>query len=81
MTVPEIIPILLEDKDFYENTGGGVTLSGGECLMQAGFRMELLRELKSNNINTAVETCGFVSRKSIDKVMPYRECTISHGIG
>ncbi len=73
MTVDELLPILLEDKDFYSNSGGGVTLSGGECLMQADFCAELLKALKKNGINTAVDTCGFVSKTNIDKVMPYTD--------
>lgn len=73
MSVEELIPILLEDKDFYENTGGGVTLSGGECLMQADFCAELLKSLKENNIHTAVDTCGMVSTQTLDKVIPYTD--------
>ena len=73
MSVSELMPILLEDRDFYENSGGGVTLSGGECLMQAEFCAELLKKLKENNIHTAVDTCGFVSKEAFDKVMPYTD--------
>ena len=69
----ELIPILLEDKDFYDNSGGGVTLSGGECLIQADFCAELLKQLKENGIHTAVDTCGFVPRENIDKVIPYTD--------
>lgn len=64
MTIDELMPLLLEDKDFYTTSGGGVTLSGGECLMQADFCAELLKKLKSENINTAVDTCG-LDRKSV----------------
>ncbi len=73
MSVDELLPILLEDRAFYENSGGGVTLSGGECLCQADFCAELLKRLKENGIHTAVDTCGFVPRESIDKVMPYTD--------
>ncbi len=73
MSVDELLPILLEDKSFYNNTGGGVTLSGGECLCHADFCAELLKLLKQENINTAVDTCGFVSRDAIDKVIPYTD--------
>ena len=73
MTVDELLPILLEDKDFYETSGGGVTLSGGECLCQADFCAELLKELKEAGINTAVDTCGYVPKESIDKVLPYTD--------
>ncbi len=73
VTVEELLPILLEDKDFYESSGGGVTLSGGECLMQADFCAELLKRLKENDINTAVDTCGFVSMETLDKVIPFTD--------
>ncbi len=73
ITVQELLPRLLEDKEFYENSGGGVTLSGGECLLQADFCRELLCTLKENGIQTAVDTCGFVSRDAFDKVIPYTD--------
>lgn len=73
MTVDELLPILLEDRAFYDNSGGGVTLSGGECLCQADFCAELLKRLKENGIHTAVDTCGFVPRESIDKVLAYTD--------
>ena len=69
----ELLKILLEDKDFYDTTGGGVTLSGGECLMQADFCREILKLLKDNGISTAVDTSGFVSRKEFEKVIPYTD--------
>ena len=71
--VEELLPILLEDKDFYKTSGGGVTLSGGECLVQADFCAELLKRLKENEIHTAVDTCGFVPRTALDKVIPYTD--------
>lgn len=73
MSVEELISILLEDKDFYENSDGGVTLSGGECLIQADFCAELLKVLKESDIRTAVDTCGFVSKEALDKVMPFTD--------
>ena len=73
MTVEELIPILLKDKDFYDNSGGGVTLSGGECLMHVDFCADLLKQLKEHNIHTAVDTCGMVSKQNFDKVIPYTD--------
>lgn len=73
MTAADLLPRLLEDRIFYETSGGGVTLSGGECLCQADFCRELLKALKDEGINTAVDTCGFVSRESLDKVIPYTD--------
>lgn len=73
VTVDALLPELLADRDFYETSGGGVTLSGGECLAQADFCTELLKALKEENIHTAVDTCGFVKREAIDKVLPYTD--------
>ena len=73
VSVSDILPIFLEDKDFYETSGGGVTLSGGECLCQPDFCAELLEKLKMEGINTAVDTCGFVPREAIDKVLPFTD--------
>ena len=73
MTVEELMPILLEDKAFYDNSGGGITLSGGECLCQPDFCAALLKTAKENGLNTAVDTCGFVPRAAIDKVMPFTD--------
>lgn len=72
-TVDELLPVLTEDKAFYENSGGGVTLSGGECLVYADFCEELLKKLKEENINTAVDTCGFVPKEALDTVMSYTD--------
>jgi len=69
----DILPKLLEDKEFYDNSGGGVTLSGGEPLLQADFSAELLKLLKENGINTAVDTCLFASRENLEKVVPYTD--------
>lgn len=73
VTLEALLPRLLEDRDFYETSGGGVTISGGECLMQADFCAELLRQLKEEGIHTAVDTCGFVSKEAFDKVLPYTD--------
>ena len=73
ITVDELLPILMEDKVFYDNSNGGITLSGGECLLYADFCAELLKKLKENGVHTAVDTCGFVSKDALDKVIPYTD--------
>ncbi|MGN1121146.1 MAG: glycyl-radical enzyme activating protein [Eubacteriales bacterium] len=73
VTVEELMPELTADREFYESSGGGVTLSGGECLCQADFCASLLCELKKNGIRTAVDTAGFVPRRAIEAVMPYTD--------
>ncbi len=73
MTVAEIMEIILADKNFYDTSGGGVTLSGGECLLQADFCAELLKACKVHGINTAVDTCGYVNKNALNAVMPYTD--------
>ena len=73
VTMEELLPLLLEDKEFFDNSNGGVTLSGGECLAQADFCAELLRELKKSGVRTAVDTCGFVAKEALDKVLPHTD--------
>lgn len=73
VTADRLLPILCEDSDFYRNSGGGVTLSGGECLLQYGFCAQLLRRLKERGIHTAVDTCGDVPKDAIDAVLPYTD--------
>ena len=73
ITVDALLPLLLEDQDFYKTSGGGITLSGGECLCQADFCAALLKSIKEKGIHTAVDTCGFVPKESIDRVLPYTD--------
>lgn len=54
-----IMSEVIKDKDFYEESGGGVTLSGGEVLAQHEFSIALLKQLKEQNIHTACETTGY----------------------
>lgn len=63
---------LTEDRAFFRD-GGGVTLSGGECLSQADFALSLLKELKKRELNTAVDTCGYVPFEVLERVMPYTD--------
>jgi len=59
VTVDEVLREVMKDALFYKNSGGGMTLSGGEPLMQPGFTLELLRGAKEKGLDTAVETCGY----------------------
>lgn len=62
-SVSEVLKEVLKDEVFYEESGGGVTLSGGEVLQQHAFAIELLKQLKDNNIHTACETTGYASNE------------------
>nr|WP_295685729.1 glycyl-radical enzyme activating protein [uncultured Lachnoclostridium sp.] len=70
-TADSIVDIVKRDMQFYLRSGGGVTLSGGEPLAQPEFLLELLKKLKENWINTAIETCGMGQGKDYEKILPY----------
>lgn len=72
-TVDEVLKEVIKDKVFYEHSNGGVTVSGGEPLIQIDFIEELLKKLKENNIHTAVDTCGAVSFENLKRVAPYTD--------
>ena len=59
MTVEDVMQVVIRDKSFYDNTGGGVTLSGGEMLTHSGFCGELIRRCDEENINVCLDTSGF----------------------
>ena len=58
LSVDEILDVVLRDEPFYRHSGGGVTLSGGECTAFPEFAGELLAQLGSHRISAAIETCG-----------------------
>jgi pyruvate formate lyase activating enzyme len=72
-TVDEVMHRVLRDKPFFDESGGGVTVSGGECLWQPEFTIELLRCCKETGINTAVDTTGYAKGEIIEKVLPYSD--------
>lgn len=67
-TVDEVLAVCLQDLDFYEESGGGVTLSGGETLMHPDFAVALILALKEHGIHTAIETTGFAAPEVFDRV-------------
>ncbi len=73
MTAEEVFAELVKDKMFYEASGGGVTFSGGECMLQADFLCEMLKKCKESGIHTAVDTAGNVPWDSFEKIMPYTD--------
>jgi pyruvate formate lyase activating enzyme len=73
MTVEEALTQLKKDALFYESSGGGVTLSGGEPLVQAEFTEALLYALKREGIHTALDTCGHAPWERLEKCAPYTD--------
>lgn len=68
VTVAELVAELLRDRPFFEQSGGGVTFSGGEPLMQAPFAATALAALKAEGVATALDTCGFAPWADLETV-------------
>ena len=75
-SVKEILQICLQDRDFYEESGGGVTLSGGEVLRSSAFAIALLQSLQGAGIHTAIETSGYASATVFAEVTQYADLLI-----
>ena len=69
----ELVEILLEDEAFFRNSGGGVTLSGGECLAQPDFAVALSRKLYDRGISVYIDTCGYVKSETLKQLIPYTD--------
>jgi pyruvate formate lyase activating enzyme len=67
----EVFREIKKDADFYRNSGGGVTASGGEPLAQPDFVAALFKLCQDNGIDTCIETCGYANAEALDKVLPY----------
>jgi pyruvate formate lyase activating enzyme len=68
MTVEEVLAEVLKDEVFYEESGGGITISGGEPLQQADFVEALLAACKARRLHTVLDTCGFASPEALRRV-------------
>lgn len=68
MSVEQVLAVAERDRPFYEDSGGGVTLSGGEPLLQAAFAATLLAALKADGVSTALDTCGHAPWEAIERL-------------
>jgi len=68
-TVDEMFNIIKKDEQFYRSTEGGVTIGGGEATWYPDFTLNLIRKCKENYINTAVDTCGYVTSEKGLKIL------------
>lgn len=66
----EIVRVCMQDIDFYEESGGGVTFSGGECFYQSEFAAELAGKLKEKGVHLAAETAGYVDSGIFHRLAP-----------
>lgn len=73
ISAQEAAELLADDCIFFNASGGGVTLSGGEPLMQSEFCAEVFRILKEKDIHTALDTCGYAPKSALEEVLPYTD--------
>ena len=71
-TVKELVKELMKDQMFYEESGGGVTLSGGEVMsMDMDYLLAVAKELKRQDVTLTIDTCGFVPYEKFQELLPY----------
>ncbi len=73
MEVEEVVAILLKDKAYYMNSGGGITISGGEPMVQFRFTKELLKSAKSHGLHTCLDTTGNAPWKHYTELLPFTD--------
>ena len=72
-TVDKVMREVIKDKSIYENSGGGVTFSGGECMLHIDFLEKILKKCKEEGIHTAVDTAGHVPPEYFERIIPYTD--------
>lgn len=80
-TVDQVMELVERDRGFYRTSGGGVTLTGGEAMMQAAFAQALLRRCKEAGIHTAIETCSACAWEDLRRTLPDVDvylCDVKH---
>jgi len=71
MTVSEVINSIVRDKRYYNTSGGGVTITGGEPMVQPLFTKAILEACKKKGVNTALETCGYTESELFEMILPF----------
>jgi pyruvate formate lyase activating enzyme len=71
MTITQVMSEVERDVAFYDQSHGGVTISGGEPLMQPDYLLALLLACRESEINTTLDTCGFASWETINRIRPH----------
>lgn len=76
ITVEEVVTEVMLDEPFYNNSGGGITISGGEPLYQAKFTLNLLKECKNRSLHTALDTSGYAKWEVLDEILNYTDLVL-----
>jgi len=72
----DLVAEVVKDRAYFEKSGGGITLGGGEPCLQLQFSRELLFKLKESGIHTALDTCGMCSRDALEKLLPLSDLVL-----
>jgi pyruvate formate lyase activating enzyme len=70
-SLPDLVHEVLKDRVYFEKSGGGITVSGGEPTLQSDFVSAFLKEIRAQGIQTALDTCGLCTSKALDMLLPY----------
>jgi len=70
-TVPQLMVEIAKDRPFYEQSGGGVTLSGGEVMTQIEFALDLVKACREQGISVVVDTCGYAPPENFSRILEY----------
>jgi glycyl-radical enzyme activating protein len=72
----EVLETVLRDREYYRNSGGGITASGGEPLLQHGFVRELFEGARAASVHTALDTAGYVSWRRFEELLPVTDLVL-----
>ena len=75
-TVDEVMEEVHKDMNFYKNSGGGVTLSGGDPVAQPAFALAILKECKEAGLHTVIDTCGYTRWPTLNKLLEYTDMVL-----
>lgn len=73
MDAEQVLKEVLQDREFYETSGGGLTISGGEPLMQPEFTLTLAQQAKENGLSVCIETSGYGRYEALQALLPYTD--------
>ena len=76
ITVDEVVSEVLRDTKFYENSGGGVTLSGGDPLAQPNFALSIMQRCKNEGLHVTLDTCGYAPWTTMGKLLKYTDLVL-----
>lgn len=71
ISIDKLLMEVLQDEEFYDESNGGVTFSGGEPLLQHAFLLEILKACKAKGIHTAIDTTGYTASDKLKELIPY----------